>query len=70
MNEQTVRQFIEVRPFEPFIVTLSSGQTHEVKHPENVVLTKTKIVIVNPENDTVVVAALLHITGISTRQAA
>ena len=48
---------------------MSSGQSHLVKHPENVVLTKTKIVIVDPELDSVAVCALLHVTSVEMQQA-
>lgn len=70
MNEASMRQFLDIKPFEPFIVVLSSGQRYEVRHPENVVLTKTKIVIVDPDDDTVAICALLHVASVETKQAA
>ena len=70
MNEVTMRQFLKAQPFEPFSVVMSSGQTYAVRHPENVVLTKTKLVIVNPEEDTVAICALLHVSTVNARLAA
>ena len=70
MNEANMRQFLNVRPFEPFVVVMSSGDRHVVKHPENALLTKTKIVIANPENDTLAICALLHVATVETQQTA
>lgn len=70
MNKANMRELLNVRPFAPFRVVMSSGQTHLVKHPQNVVLTKTKIVIVDPELDSVAICALLHVTSVETQQAA
>lgn len=70
MNEANMRQFLQSKPFEPFMVVMSSGKTHWVKHPENAVLTKTKIVIVDPDEDSVAICALLHIPSVETRQTA
>ena len=69
MNSAHLREFLRARPFEPFRVIMSSSQSHLVKHPENVVLTKTKIVIVDPELDSVAVCALLHVTSVEMQQA-
>ncbi|MDZ4851623.1 MAG: hypothetical protein SGI77_20225 [Pirellulaceae bacterium] len=70
MNEQSMRHFLNVMPFEPFVVVLSSGQRYEVRHPENVLLSKTKIVIMNPDADTVAVCGLLHVATVETQQTA
>ena len=70
MNEVAMRQFLNSKPFEPFVVIMSSGQRYEVRHPENAVLTKTKIVIIDPELDTVSICALLHVASVETQQPA
>jgi len=70
MNPENVREWLQRRPFEPFLVRLSSGVSYEVRHPENAVLTKNKLVIVYPETDSVAICALLHITSIETPQPA
>ena len=70
MNELAMRQFLSLKPFEPFTVITSSGDRYLVKHPDNALLTKTKIVIVNPEDDTIAICALLHVASVQTQQAA
>jgi hypothetical protein len=70
MNEQKMRELLGARPFRPFDVVMSSGQRHSVRHPENALLTKSSMMITNPEVDTFVVVSLLHITSIAFFQAA
>lgn len=70
MSHENIREWLDRRPFEPFVVRLSSGVTYEVRHPENAILTKSKLVIVYPETDGVALCALLHITSIETPQPA
>lgn len=70
MNAENIREWLQRRPFEPFVVRLSSGVTHEVRHPENAILTKSKLVIVYPESDRVAICALLHIASFETPQSA
>ena len=65
-----MRQFLNVKPFEPFVVVMSSGDRHLVSHPENALLTKTKIVIANPEEDSLTICALLHVAAVQTQQRA
>ena len=70
MNEHTMRQFLNRKPFEPFTVVMSSGDRHLVSHPENAILTKTKIVIAIPEEDSFAICALLHVVAVETQQPA
>lgn len=64
MNERNMREFLDKKPFLPLKVTLSSGQVVEITHPENVLLTKTKLVVAYPQDDIVSVSPLLHITNV------
>ena len=69
MNLQTFRELLSQRPFRPFRVVMSSGQTYEVRHPEMAFLTRTDLLIGVGETDEGVAAefricALLHITAI------
>ena len=64
MNEQSMLEILSQRPFQPFEIELSSGQRLSIRHPENVMLTRSRIVIVNPEKDSVAVTSLLHITSV------
>jgi hypothetical protein len=70
MNIETIREWLNRRPFDPFVLRLSKGETYEVRHPEDMVLAKTRLVIVYPEIDRVVHVALIHIHGIEALQAA
>ena len=35
MTTDSVVQFLEQHPFEPFVITLVNGREHQVLHPEN-----------------------------------
>ena len=64
MNETNMRENLDNKPFLPLKVTLSSGKVVEITHPENVLLTKTKLVVADPRNDIVSVSPLLHIANV------
>lgn len=70
MDRQAVLAVLQRRPFEPFVVQLSSGESHEVRHPEVAALGKSRLVIVDPETDKMVICALLHVASVTTLQAA
>ncbi len=38
MTIDTLKEFISRRPFAPFRIVASSGETYDVRHPENAVL--------------------------------
>jgi hypothetical protein len=61
MNEETMRELIRQRPFRPFEVQLSSGERHKVRHPENVLLTRSHIVVAKPKADRLIIISLLHV---------
>jgi hypothetical protein len=65
-NYNSVRKLLDQKPFVPFEVVLSSGQTHRVTHPEVVLVNRMGLVIAYPEDDTVSVCAFLHMTAIRT----
>ncbi len=74
----TLREFKETlarRPFVPFRVTLSSGQTFEVRHPEMAFLSRTSIYIGTGGIEDGVpaeyrICSLLHVTAIEQIDAA
>jgi hypothetical protein len=45
MTVQTFREMLSRRPFQPVKLTLSSGQSFEIRHPEIAMLTRTSILI-------------------------
>jgi hypothetical protein len=68
MNSETLKKLLEVRPFEPLEVELSSGQVFNIKHPENVIVLKNTLVVTEPETDTVQWTSLIHVTAVRLRQ--
>ncbi len=68
MNEKNMRELLARKPFMPLTIMLSSGQSLTISHPENVLLTKTKIVVVFPDKDLVTWAPLLHVAAVESGQ--
>jgi hypothetical protein len=69
MTLQTFRELMGQRPFKPFRLTLSSGQSYEVRHPEMALLTRTDILIGVGEMDDGVpaefrICSLLHVNSV------
>ena len=64
MNTDAIREWLTKQPFRPFILNLSNGESHEVRHPENVAIGKTRIAVTWPETDTFVHISLIHINSI------
>ena len=69
MTVQTFRDLLTQRPFKPFRLIMSSGQSYEVRHPEMAWLTRTDILVgVEPGADNVPaefrICSLLHVTSI------
>ena len=49
MSAAILREKLTRRPFEPFRVRLSSGDTYDVRHPENALLVRSGIYVAVPE---------------------
>jgi hypothetical protein len=69
MTVQTFRDLLAQRPFKPFRLVMSSGQTYEVRHPEMAWLTRTSILVgIDIADDGVPaefkICSLLHVTAI------
>ncbi len=45
MTVQTFRELLSARPFRPFRLVMSSGQSYEVRHPEMAMLTRTSLLV-------------------------
>jgi len=69
MNADTIREWLNRRPFEPFELRLSNGESHPVRHPEVVALGTNRIAVVDPETDRFVHIALIHVNSIQALQA-
>lgn len=66
---QTFRELLTQRPFKPFRMIMSSGQSYEVRHPEMALLTKTDMLVgVNESEEGVPaefkICSLLHVTAV------
>ena len=69
MTVQTFRDMLAQRPFKPFRLVMSSGQTYEVRHPEMAMLTRSDILVGVGDTDEGIAAefkicSLLHVTSI------
>jgi hypothetical protein len=69
MTVQTFREMLSRQPFQPVKITLSSGQSYEIRHPEMALLTRTSLLIgVDMADDGVPaefkILSLLHVTAI------
>ncbi len=69
MNDDTIREYLRREPFEPFVIRMSNGESHEVRHPECAFVMKTKVLVYYPKNDRSVMCALIHINAIEALQA-
>jgi len=68
MNTGTILEFVNDRPFEPFVIRLSNGEKFEIRHPENIVVLKTRLVIGYSEDDRMVQVGLIHVNSIENLQ--
>ena len=68
MNADAIRQMLTREPFQPFVIHLSSGETHEVRHPECLAIGKGRIAITDLDADRVAICSLVHVTSIEFLQ--
>jgi hypothetical protein len=65
---ETIRLRLNARPFQPFRIVTSSGESFEVRHPEMAIVTKTEIVVALPDADGIPtrlqLVATLHVTAL------
>lgn len=68
MTVQTFRDLLAERPFKPFRVVMSSGERHEVRHPEMAFLSKTSLYVGTDLEDGIPaefrICSLLHVTTV------
>jgi hypothetical protein len=64
MTYEYFQGLLNARPFVPIVVQLSSGDIHAVRYPGCAVLTRTRMVIADPDADQIVVCSLLHIVKV------
>jgi len=69
MTVQIFRELLTQRPFKPFRLVMSSGQTYDVRHPEMAMLTRSDILVGIGDMDEGVpadfkICSLLQVTSI------
>jgi hypothetical protein len=75
MTVQTFRDLLSARPFRPFRIVMSSGQSYDVRHPEMAFVTRTDLLVgIDVEDDGIPaqfkICSLLHITAVEPLEAA
>ncbi len=68
MNADTVREHLRRKPFEPFVIRMSNGESHEVRHPECAIVASNRVVVYHPSLDRIVYCALIHINAVEALQ--
>jgi hypothetical protein len=69
MTIQTYRELLSQRPFRPFRLMMSSGQSYEVRHPEMAMLTRSDLLVGVGESEEGVpsefrICSLLHVATV------
>ena len=69
MNADTIKDYLRREPFEPFVIRLSNGEVHEIRHPECAFVMKTRVIVYYPDEDRSVTCALVHINSVEALRA-
>jgi hypothetical protein len=69
MSPDTIRDYLRREPFEPFVIRMSNGETHEVRHPECAFVMKSRVIVYYPDEDRSVTCALIHVNSVEALQA-
>jgi hypothetical protein len=70
MNPAALRTMLEHRPFQPFEIRMSNGDVYQVRYPSFAVLSRSILVIVDPDSEGVAICALQQIESINMLQSA
>jgi hypothetical protein len=70
MNAETIRDLLGRRPFESFEIHMTNGNVHQVRHPEMVMIVRTRLVVGYPDTGRIAIPSLLHVATIEMQQAA
>ena len=69
MIPDTIRDYLRRQPFEPFVIRMSNGEAHEIRHPECALVMKTKVIVGYPDDDRSVTCSLIHVNSVEALQA-
>jgi hypothetical protein len=69
VNAETIKEYLRREPFEPFVIRMSNGEIHEIRHPECAFVMKTRVIVYYPDDDRSVTCSLVHVNSIEALQA-
>ncbi len=64
MNSDSMRELLNQQPFQPFEIFMSSGERHAVKHPEFVMVSPSRIVVMDPVTDRLAILSTIHVAEV------
>ncbi len=69
MTVQDFRELLKAQPFQSFRIVMSSGDSHEIRHPEMAFLSRTSIYVGIDQGDDGIparfkICSLLHVTAV------
>ena len=70
MDAEAIRELLHRQPFQPFEIVMSSGEVHQVIHPEFAIVSPSRVVVVDPVTERLAILSRVHITEVRTPQAA
>lgn len=70
MNAEPIQAMLRRQPFTPFEIHLANGEIYEVRRPENAILMKSNLMLVYPEKDNFVIAAMTQVSNVQPAQRA
>lgn len=62
----TIREWLDRDPFEPFRILTSAGESFIVRDPHNVALLKSEVFIARPNSDKRSYLPLLHVAAVES----
>jgi hypothetical protein len=69
MSAETIRDFLRQEPVEPFVIRMSNGETHEIRHPECAFVMQTKMIVYGPDDDRGVTCSLVRVDSVEDLEA-
>ena len=63
MTRDVLQEFLRQQPFEPFEITLSTGERKSIEHPELAGLARTTLWLFSPKDDSQTTVTLHHIVS-------
>lgn len=69
MNADTIRDYLRRQPFEAFVIRMSNGEAHEIRHPECAFVMKTRVIVYYPDDDRSVTCSLINVNSVEALQA-